>query len=90
MIKKLLIANRGEIACRIIKTAKRLGIKTVAVYSAIDKNALSVALADESYFIGPAPAAQSYLDREKIIEVANQLQIINYNGIIINLMTLLN
>lgn len=70
MIKKLLIANRGEIACRIIKTAKRLGIKTVAVYSNIDKNALHVALADEAYLIGPAPATQSYLNAEKIIEIA--------------------
>jgi 3-methylcrotonyl-CoA carboxylase alpha subunit len=72
MIKKLLIANRGEIACRIIKTAKRMNMTTVAVYSAIDKNALHVALADEAYLIGPAPAAQSYLDSKKIIDVAKQ------------------
>lgn len=73
-IKKLLIANRGEIACRIMKTAKRFNIPTVAVYSAIDKNALHVALADEAYLLGPAPAGQSYLDREKIIALAKQSQ----------------
>jgi propionyl-CoA carboxylase alpha chain len=68
MFKKILIANRGEIACRIIKTAKRMGIATVAVYSEADRDALHVQMADESYLIGPAPAAQSYLVIDKIIE----------------------
>jgi propionyl-CoA carboxylase alpha chain len=68
MFKKLLIANRGEIACRIIKTARRMGIATVAVYSEADRRALHVSLADEAYLIGPAPATQSYLSIESIIE----------------------
>ena len=67
MFKKILIANRGEIACRIIKTARRLGIATVAVYSEADARALHVEMADEKILIGPAPAAQSYLVIEKII-----------------------
>jgi propionyl-CoA carboxylase alpha subunit len=70
MFTKLLIANRGEIACRIIKTAKRLGIKTVAVYSEADRDALHVDMADEAVPIGPAQAAQSYLDIGKIIAAA--------------------
>ena len=69
MTNKLLIANRGEIACRIIKTCKKLGIKTVAVYSDADTNSLFVQMADESYNIGPAPSAKSYLNIEKIIDV---------------------
>lgn len=71
-IKKLLIANRGEIACRIIKTAKRLGITTVAIYSTADKHALHVALADEAYCVGPPPSQQSYLQQETIIALALQ------------------
>eukprot|EP01094_Clydonella_sp_ATCC50884_P022497 TRINITY_DN5188_c0_g1_i2.p1 TRINITY_DN5188_c0_g1~~TRINITY_DN5188_c0_g1_i2.p1 ORF type:complete len:717 (-),score=242.41 TRINITY_DN5188_c0_g1_i2:128-2239(-) len=71
-IEKLLIANRGEIACRIMKTAKRLGIRTVAVYSEADRYARHVSMADESYLIGPPPAAQSYLQQEKILEVAHR------------------
>ena len=67
MFKKILIANRGEIACRIIKTARRMGIATVAVYSEADRDALHVEMADERVAIGPAPAAQSYLVIEKII-----------------------
>ena len=68
MFKKILIANRGEIACRVIKTARRMGIKTVAVYSDADRDALHVEMADEAVHIGPPPAAESYLIIEKIIE----------------------
>ena len=68
MFKKILIANRGEIACRVIKTAKKLGIATVAVYSDADRGALHVAMADEAVHIGPAPSAQSYIVIEKILD----------------------
>jgi len=68
MFKKILIANRGEIAVRVMKTARRLGIKTVAVYSDADKNALHVDMADQAVNIGPAPAAQSYLVMDRILE----------------------
>ena len=68
MFGKILIANRGEIACRIIKTARRLGIATVAVCSEADANALHVEMADEAVAIGPAPSAQSYLQIEKIVQ----------------------
>ncbi len=68
MFERILIANRGEIACRVIKTARRMGIATVAVYSDADANALHVEMADEAVHIGPAPAAQSYLLIEKILE----------------------
>ncbi|HVP85410.1 MAG TPA: acetyl/propionyl/methylcrotonyl-CoA carboxylase subunit alpha [Rhizomicrobium sp.] len=68
MFKKILIANRGEIACRVIKTARRMGIKTVAVYSDADKDALHVEMADEAVHIGPPPSAQSYLQIEKIVQ----------------------
>ncbi|APO69858.1 propionyl-CoA carboxylase subunit alpha 2 (plasmid) [Rhizobium gallicum] len=68
MINKILIANRGEIACRVIKTAKRLGIATVAAYSDADRDAMHVKMADEAMHIGPAPSAQSYLVIDKIIE----------------------
>jgi propionyl-CoA carboxylase alpha chain len=67
MFKKILIANRGEIACRVIKTARRMGIKTVAVYSDADAQAMHVQMADEAVHIGPPPAAQSYLLIDKII-----------------------
>ena len=67
MFKKILIANRGEIACRIIKTARRMGIATVAVYSEADRDARHVDLADEAVFIGPAPSRESYLVAERII-----------------------
>lgn len=70
MIKKVLIANRSEIACRIIKACKEMDIRTVAVYSDADKNALHVRLADESVYIGSSPAKESYLDHNKIIEAA--------------------
>ncbi|MGA7545647.1 MAG: acetyl/propionyl/methylcrotonyl-CoA carboxylase subunit alpha [Methyloceanibacter sp.] len=72
MFAKLLIANRGEIACRIIRTARRLGIATVAVYSDPDRDALHVEMADEAVRIGPASATQSYLDIEKIVAAAKQ------------------
>ncbi|MFL6769411.1 MAG: acetyl-CoA carboxylase biotin carboxylase subunit [Sphingomicrobium sp.] len=68
MFKKILIANRGEIACRVIRTAKRMGIKTVAVYSDADARAPHVRMADESVRLGPAPAADSYLKAELIID----------------------
>src|SRR6516164_2943476 len=72
MFSKLLIANRGEIACRIIRTAHRLGIKTVAVYSEADRDALHLDMADEAVPIGPAQATQSYLDIAKIVAAANE------------------
>ena len=68
MFKKILIANRGEIACRVIKTAKKMGIKTVAVYSEADKEARHVQLADEAVCIGPAPSRESYLLIDRIIQ----------------------
>ena len=67
MFKKILIANRGEIACRIIRTAKSMGIKTVAVYSDADRDAMHVEMADEAVHIGPAAASESYLVIDKII-----------------------
>ena len=70
MIKSLLIANRGEIACRIIRTARRMGIRTIAVYSDADAKALHVRMADEAVHIGPSPALESYLVGERIIEAA--------------------
>lgn len=72
MLRKLLIANRGEIACRIIRTARDLGIRTVAVYSDADANAQHVQMADESIHLGPAPSAESYLVIDKIIAAAKQ------------------
>ena len=72
MFNKILVANRGEIACRVIRTAKRLGIKTVAVYSAADSGAQHVSMADEAFAIGPAPARDSYLAAEKLVAVAKR------------------
>ncbi|KAB2942846.1 MAG: acetyl/propionyl/methylcrotonyl-CoA carboxylase subunit alpha [Hyphomicrobium sp.] len=72
MFKKILIANRGEIACRVIKTARKMGIKTVAVYSDADRDALHVEMADEAVHLGPPPAAQSYLLIDKIVEACKQ------------------
>ena len=72
MFKKILIANRGEIACRVIKTARKLGIQTVAVYSEADRDARHVELADEAVCIGPAPSRESYLAMDKIIAACKQ------------------
>ena len=68
MFKKILIANRGEIACRVIKTARKMGIKTVAIYSDADRNALHVKMADEAVHIGPPPANQSYIVIDKVMD----------------------
>src|SRR2546425_2145452 len=72
MFKKILIANRGEVACRVIKTVKKMGIATVAVYSEADRDALHVELADEAVFIGPAPSRESYLVMDKIIAACRE------------------
>ena len=72
MFKKILVANRGEIALRILRACKEMGIKTVAVYSDADKDARHVALADEAVHIGPAPSRDSYLQAEKIIAACKQ------------------
>ena len=72
MFKKILIANRGEIACRVIKSARKMGIQTVAVYSDADRNALHVKMADEAVHIGPPPANQSYIVIDKIMEAIRQ------------------
>ncbi len=72
MFNKILIANRGEIACRVIQTAHRMGIRCVAVYSEADRNARHVAMADEAFLLGPAPSSESYLRADKILEIAKQ------------------
>jgi 3-methylcrotonyl-CoA carboxylase alpha subunit len=72
MFTKILIANRGEIACRVIRTARRMGIKSVAVYSDADQRSLHVAMADEAVHIGPSPVGESYLRAEKIIAAARK------------------
>lgn len=72
MFKKILIANRGEIACRVIKTARAMGIKTVAIYSDADRNALHVRMADEAVRIGPAPANESYIVIDKVMDAVRQ------------------
>ncbi|WP_420860899.1 acetyl-CoA carboxylase biotin carboxylase subunit [Algirhabdus cladophorae] len=72
MFKKILIANRGEIACRVIKTARAMGIKTVAIYSDADRNALHVKMADEAVHIGPPPANQSYIVIDKVMDAIKQ------------------
>lgn len=74
MFKRILIANRGEIACRIIKTAKSMAIDTIAVYSEADRSSLHVKQADFAEFIGPAPASESYLDIDAIIDAAKKWQ----------------
>ena len=71
-MKKILIANRGEIAVRIIKTARKLGIKTVAIYSEADVNSMAVQMADEAFYIGPSPSNLSYLNVAKILEVVQE------------------
>ena len=71
-MKKVLIANRGEIACRIIRTCKNIGFSTLAVYSEADENSQQVLLADEAYLIGPPPVQESYLNSKKIIEIAKR------------------
>ena len=70
MFQKLMVANRGEIACRIIKTARKLGVKTLAIYSDSDKNSAHALLADEAFYIGPSEASKSYLNIKKILEIA--------------------
>ncbi len=72
MFKKILIANRGEIACRVIKTARKMGIQTVAIYSDADRNALHVKMADEAVHIGPPPANQSYIVIDKVMDAIKQ------------------
>ena len=71
---KILIANRGEIACRVIRTAKKMGIKTVAVYSEADARSLFVKMADEAILIGPPAASESYLVMEKILNAVKQVR----------------
>ena len=75
MFNKLLIANRGEIACRIIKTAQRMNIATVAIYSEVDRNALHVQLADQAFCVGPAAASESYLNRDAILRIASEANV---------------
>ncbi len=72
MIKKILVANRGEIAVRVMRTCKELGIKTVGIFSDVDRNALHVRYADEAYYIGPSPSNQSYLVMDKIIDITKR------------------
>ena len=72
MFEKILIANRGEIACRVIKTARKMGIKTVAIYSDSDKKALHMKMADEALNVGPPPASQSYISIDKVMQAVRQ------------------
>src|SRR5262245_51620869 len=72
VFRKLLVANRGEIACRVFRACRQVGVKTVAVYSEADRNAAHVAAADEAVAIGPPPARQSYLDMQALISAARK------------------
>ncbi|HYS49541.1 MAG TPA: biotin carboxylase N-terminal domain-containing protein, partial [Xanthobacteraceae bacterium] len=72
MFASVLIANRGEIACRIIRTARRLGLRTIAVYSQADEGAPHARLADEAHLVGPAPARDSYLAADRLIDIARR------------------
>ncbi|MCC6180551.1 MAG: biotin carboxylase, partial [Bacteroidia bacterium] len=74
-MKKILVANRGEIALRVMRSAKEMGIKTVAIYSEADRNAPFVQYADEAVCVGPPPSAQSYLQGDKIIEICQSLHV---------------
>src|SRR5688500_11291875 len=74
-MKKILVANRGEIALRVMRSAREMGIKTVAVFSEADRNALFVRYADEAVCIGPPPSSQSYLQGDRILEVCRQLNV---------------
>ncbi len=74
-MKKILVANRGEIAIRVMKTAKKMGIKTVAIFSDADKNAPHTKIADEAVYIGESPSNKSYLLGSKIIEAAKKLNV---------------
>jgi acetyl-CoA carboxylase biotin carboxylase subunit len=71
-VKKILIANRGEIAVRVARTCREMGIRTVAIYSDADRAALHVRACDEAYCVGPAPAAESYLRGDRILEIARK------------------
>lgn len=71
-IKKLLVANRGEIACRVIKTAKKMNIETVAIYSSVDRNAMHVKMADEAYLVGGPESQKSYLNKDRILDIAHR------------------
>jgi 3-methylcrotonyl-CoA carboxylase alpha subunit len=73
MLKRLLVANRGEIVCRIARTARRMGVTTIAVYSDSDRHARHVRMADEAYYLGPSPAAESYLDAARLLELARRV-----------------
>lgn len=70
LVKRILVANRGEIACRIIRTAKKMGVQTVAIHSDIDKNSKFVEMADQAYRVGQNLSSESYLNSKKILEVA--------------------